>query len=167
MASLTLQELRRAIRTSIYGSRLGLDTIKDETATYGTGLTAIRGGFLVGHVGQRLPIQYVGSTVGSTLYFGVNVELATNPSTQTFAAPIPGAEFTIFQTAATTAGIQVRLSNGNFATTTGSSPNQITFTGQGAAVRLLGISTALAAVIGYTPSSSNGISTAFIAFSTY
>ena len=165
MAVLALETLRNTIRTQIYGRRLGLDQTKDEITTFGG--TQMRGGFLVGHMGQRLPIQYVGTTAASTLYFSGFIELATAASTQTFNAPIPGVEVIITQTATSTAGIQLRLTNGNFNTTTGSSPNQITFSGQGAAVRLLGLSTALAAVTGVWPSGTSGVTTGYVSFSTY
>ena len=162
MASLTLQALRQAIRTSLWGGRLGLDTTPDQNATYGTGLTVMRGGLLAGIPGIRLPIQFVGTTAASTLFFSGFVELATAPSTQTFNAPIPGAQVTVTQTATSTAGIQLRLTNGNFNSSTGSSGNQITFWGQGASVTLLGLSTALAAVI-----SGLGQTTAQVSYSTF
>ena len=159
MAALTLATLRQAIRTSIYGSRLGLDNTKDETQLFGG--TTIRGGFLVGHIGQKLPIQYVGTTAASTLYFGGFVELATAPSTQTFANPIPGATVTITQTATSTTGQQIKLSNGNFNSSTGSSAISMFLWGQGVSVTLLGLSTSIAGVISQT-----GMTTAQVSFST-
>lgn len=160
MALLSLQALRTQIRTSIYGSRLGLDVTADANSTY-PGPTVMRGGFLVGHIGQRLPIQYVGSTAASTLFFGGFVELATAPSTQTFAAPIPGSVVTITQTATSTAGQQIKLSNGNFNSSTGSSAISMFLWGQGVSVTLLGLSTALAAVVSQT-----GLTTLQVSFST-
>ena len=121
----------------------------------------MRGGFLVGHIGDRLPIQFVGTTAASTLYFGGYVELATAPSTQTFNAPIPGARVTITQTATSTAGQQIKLTNGNFNSSTGSSAISMFLWGQGASVTLLGLSTAIAAVI-----SGLGQTTAQVSFST-
>lgn len=159
MAALTLDSLRNAIRTSIYGRRLGLDTTPDPNATFGG--SNMRGGFLVGTIGARLPIQYVGTTVASTLFFAGYIELATAPSTVTFANPIPGATVTITQTATSTAGQQIKLSNGNFNSSTGSSAISMFLWGQGVSVTLLGLSTALAAVISQT-----GMSTLQVSFST-
>lgn len=161
MSSLKLDTLRGAIRTSLYGNRLGLDNTSDPNATYGTGLTNMRGGFLVGHIGDRLPIQFVGSTVASTLFFGGYIELATAPSTQTFNAPIPGARVTVTQTATSTAGQQLKLTNGNFNSSTGSSAISCFLWGQGASVTFLGLSTAIAAVV-----SGLGQTTAQVSFST-
>jgi hypothetical protein len=157
MAALSLETLRDNIRTSIYGRRLGLDNTSDNVAG-----ARQRGGFLVGFAGARLPIQAVTTTAASTLYPSGYIELATNPSTQAFAAPIPGAEVTVTQTATSTAGIQLRLTNGNFNTSTGSSANQITFWGLGASVRLAGLSTAIMAVI-----SGLGQSTLQVSYSTF
>ena len=166
MAALSLDTLRRAIRTSIYGSRLGLDTTADEANVVGGSLA--RGGMLVGMPGIRLPIQTISTTVVSSIYASGYVEFsATTGSSYMLKAPIPGCEVIFHQTSTSTIGFIVASSGANFNTTTGSSPNVVNIHGQGASLRLVGLSTALWGVLSYVPSSSNGISTAFINFSTF
>lgn len=160
MAALSLDSIRNQIRDSIKGRKLGLDTNNDPNTTYGG--SSMRGGFLAGYIGSRLPVQFVGSTVASTLYPTGYIELASAPSTQSFNAPIPGAEVTITYTGTSTGGYPVRLTNGNFNSSTGSSNNQLTLWGQGASVRLVGLSTALFGVI-----SGLGQTTAQVSYSTF
>jgi hypothetical protein len=146
MAVLSLNTLRGAIRTSIYGARLGLDNATDLSAIAGG--SNMRGGFLVGHIGQRLPVQINTTTTPTTLYPSGYIELgATTASTNTIAAPIPGAEVTITQTATSTLGHQIKLTAGNFNSSTGSSAISVFFWGQGAAARFVGVSTAIMAHI--------------------
>jgi hypothetical protein len=158
MAALTLETLRNQIRTSIYGRRLGLDQTPDNIAGFGQ-----RGGMLVGVPGVRLPIQTMTTTTPTTMYPSGYIELgATTGSTNTINAPVPGLEVTITQTATSTLGMAVRLTNGNFNSSTGSSANQVTLWGQGVTARFVGLSTAIMASIG-----GQGQTTAAVSFSTY
>ena len=158
MAALTLGTLRNAIRTSIYGRRLGFDTTPDNINGFNQ-----RGGMLVGIPGLRLPIQTMTTTTPTTMYPSGHIELgATTGSTNTINAPIPGLEVTITQTATSTLGMQVNLTNGNFNSSTGSSANSMTLWGQGATVRLVGLSTALFAHLGGL-----GQTTGVVSFSTF
>lgn len=158
MAALTLVTLRNTIRTQIYGRRIGLDNSPDNINGFGQ-----RGGSLVGFPSIKLPIQLMNTTNPSTMVFGGYIELgATTGSTNTFAAPIPGVEVTITQTVTSTLGMQINLTNGNFNSSTGSSANSMSLWGQGASVKLLGLSTAIAAVV-----SGLGQTTAQVSFSTF
>lgn len=159
MSLLALETLRNQIRTSLYGRRLGLDTTPDQTTAAGGVLP--RGGFLVGVMGMRLPVQINTTTVPTTLYPSGYIELgATTASTNTIAAPIPGAQVTITQTATSTLGHQIKLTVGNFNSSTGSSNISAFFWGQGASMTFVGLSTSiLAAVI-------MGQTTAQVSFST-
>lgn len=153
MAVLSLETLRNAIRTSIFGRRLGLDTTPDQSVSAGG--VVPRGGLLVGHMGQRLPVQLASTTTPSTLFPSGYIELgATTASTNSIAAPIAGAEVTITQTATSTLGHQIRLTAGNFNSSTGSSNTSVFFWGQGATMRFIGLSTAImaAAMLGQTTS---------------
>ena len=158
MSALSLDTLRNTIRTQIYGRRLGLDSTKDAIAG-----ASQRGGYLVGTPGVRLPIQTMTTTTPTTMVPSGYIELgATTGSTNTINAPIPGLEVTITQTATSTLGMQVNLTNGNFNSSTGSSANSMTLWGQGATARLVGASTALFNVL-----NALGQSTAVISFSTF
>jgi hypothetical protein len=163
MSALSLETLRNAIRTSIYGRRLGLDNIADQAGPpVGAGASALRGGFLVGVYGMRLPVQTPTTTTPTTLVPAGYIELgATTASTNTFAAPIPGAEVTITQTATSTLGHQIKLTAGNFNSSTGSSAISCFFWGQGATARFVGLSTGILACI-----AGLGQTTAAISFST-
>lgn len=157
MAVLTLETLRNQIRTQIWGRRLGLDTTPDQTTL--TGSNAMRGGLLVGVAGMRLPIQVITTTGGSSIYPSGYIELASTTGSSainSIQAPIPGAEFTIMYANTSTLGMQIQSSGANFATTTGSSANQMTFVGPVVSVRLVGVSTSLFRVLSIFPTSSNG-----------
>lgn len=157
MASLTLQAIRQKIRTSIYGSRLGLDYQKDNVAGVNQ-----RGGNLCGMPGMVLPIQTMTTTTPTTMWPSGYIELgATTGSTNTINAPIPGVEVTITQTATSTLGMAVQLTNGNFNSSTGSSANQVVFWGQGASMRFVGLSTSIMAALML------GQTTAQVSFSTF
>lgn len=159
MALLTLESLRNQIRTQIWGRRLGLDTTPDQV-NIGGGMV-FRGGMLVGHVGQRLAIQTNTTTTPTTFFGSGYIELsATTASTNTIAQPIPGAELTITQTATSTLGHQVKLTAGNYNSSTGSSAISAFFWGQGATMRFIALSTSIlaAAMAGQT--------TAQVSFST-
>lgn len=146
MSLLTLEALRNQCRTSLYGRRLFLDTTPDQNSVQGG--VAIRGGLLAGFAGIRLPIQINSTTVPSTLYPSGYIELgATTASTNSIAAPVPGAELTITQTATSTLGHQIRLTAGNFNSSTGSSNTSVFFWGQGATMRFVGLSTAIMAAL--------------------
>ena len=155
MAQLKLDTLRNAIRTQIYGRRLGLDTTADQITAVGG--TVFRGGMLVGHAGQRMPIQQITATGGSSIFPSGYVELSctiASSAINTIQAPIPGAECTIYvgSTAQSTLGHVIQAPAGvNFSGTTGSSANQLTFLQAGASVRLLGISTALFGILDINP----------------
>ena len=147
MAQLTLSALRTQIRTSIKGPRLGLDTTPDQVGTVGG--SNFRGGLLVGHAGQRLPIQAISATGGSSIFPSGFVELSCTKASSainTIQAPIPGATVDIYvaSTNQSTLGHVIQAPAGvNFATTTGSSANQLTFLQVGAQAELVGISTSL------------------------
>lgn len=159
MAALTLSSLRDQIRTQIHGRRVGLDNSKDEITAFGNN-GAPRGGFLVGHVGQRLMIQKQTSTTPTTFYPSGYIELgATTGSTITLLAPVAGSEVTITQTATSTLGMQVVSSGAFFNSSTGSSANSMSFWSQGATVRLVALSSALWSVCGV------GFTTAQVSFS--
>lgn len=146
MSLLTLEALRNTIRTSLYGRRMGLDNTPDQNSVQGG--VAIRGGLLVGIPGMRLPVQINSTTVPTTLYPSGYIELgATTASTNSIAAPVPGAELTITQTATSTLGHQIRLTAGNFNSSTGSSNTSAFFWGQGATMRFVGLSTAIMAAL--------------------
>lgn len=143
MALLSLESLRNAIRTSIYGRRLGLDTTNDQATIVGGVL--MRGGNLVGVPGIRYPIQFVTATGGSSVYPSGYVELsctAASSAINSIQAPIPGLEVTIFNSATSTLGHVIQSSGANFQTTQGSSQNQFVLLGQGNGVCLIGVSTA-------------------------
>lgn len=171
MGQLKLDTLRNAIRTQIYGRRLGLDTTADQGTAVGGSL--LRGGLLVGHFAQRLPIQQITTTGGSSVIPAGYVELSCTTASSainTIQAPIPGAEVTIYvgSTNQSTLGHVLQAGAGvTFSGTTGSSANQITFLQTGASIRLLGISTSLFTILGYTPASSAGMSTAQMFLSTF
>lgn len=159
MAVLALETLRNQIRTQIYGRRLGLDTTPDQASPAG-GVTP-RGGLLVGHMGARLPVQINSTTVPTTLFPAGYIELgATTASTNTLSGPIAGSEFTVTQTATSTLGHQLKLSAGNYNSSTGSSAISAFFWGQGATMRFVCLSTSIiaAAMLGQT--------TAQVSFST-
>lgn len=159
MAVLDLSTLRRQVRTSIWGPRVGLDTTPDQNSQAG-GVTP-RGGLLLGFMGCRLPVQLNATTVPTTLFPAGYIELgATTASTNTLSTPIPGSEFTVTQTATSTLGHQLKLSAGNFNSSTGSSNISAFFWGQGATMRFICLSTAIvmAAMLGQT--------TAQVSFST-
>ena len=142
MAALTLATLRNAIRTSLHGRRIGLDT------THAAGY-AMSGGLLTGFPGVRLPIQKATSTTPTTFFPSGYIELgATTGSTNSINAPIPGLEVTITQTATSTLGMAVTLTNGNFNSSTGSSAITVVLWAQGASARFVGLSTAIMGYLG-------------------
>lgn len=159
MANLTLDFLRRQLRTTLYGARCGLDNSKDNVAGANQ-----RGGYFTGVPGLRLPIQTITTTVGTSLVPSGYIELgATTGSTNSLQMPaIPGTEFTITQTASSTLGMQVTSSGGNFNSSTGSSANTFTLWGQGASIRCVAASSTLWDVV-----SGLGQTTAMVSFSTF
>lgn len=165
MAALSLSNLRKACRTSIYGGRLFLDTTPDQSTAVGGSLA--RGGLLAGMPGIRQPIQQITATGGSSIFPAGYVELScttASSAVNTIQAPIPGAEVTIYvgSTNQSTLGHVVQAGAGvTFSGTTGSSANQLTFLQAGAAVRLLGISATQFAILDIQPGASGSSSYVF------
>lgn len=130
--TVTLEGLRSQILVSLFGRRLGFDS----------------NDYLLGTKGVREPVQSLTSaTTATTVTFGGHANIASATGTIPFslAAPVPGVVMTLFQSA--TAGGIVTLASGSFVTTAGSTATAATFTEQGDRLVIVGLTTALAAVL--------------------
>lgn len=138
--ALTLEALRSNIQDSIKGRKLGLNSA----------------GYLQGPLALRSAIEDISSTTPTTtLAYGVTRILTSGSSqgpTQHFLpAPVPGVEKIIVLNSTST-GSQQFLSTANgasiFSATDGATKGVINFVGPGGGIRLLGVTTAIWAVIG-------------------
>lgn len=142
----SLEQIRGQIITSIFGRRLGLD--KDDV--------------LCGPHAVRLPIEDITTTNASTMAaFGITRLMSTPVSSATYTmATVPqGSQKIITQISSSTLGFVVRPNNQTFATTAGSSFNQMVSQGAGGAIQCWAISSGVLAVDG-TPHTN-------VVFSTY
>lgn len=136
----SLETIRNSILTSLRGRRLGLD--KDE--------------YLVGHKGARHAVEDIQSTVATTtLAYGITRVLTSGssqgPTQHNLPAPVVGVEKLIcMQTTST--GSQQFLSTPNGASiicaSDGTTKSLLNFVGPGGSVRLVGLTTAVWAVVG-------------------
>lgn len=131
----SLETLRRQVLTSIYGRRLGLSN--DE--------------FIVGAKDNKLAIEDISSTVATTLLaYGITRILTSGssqgPTQHNLPAPVPGVFKTICMGSTSTGSVQF-LSTPNGASilsaSDGTTKSVINIVGQGGAVMLLGVSTAI------------------------
>lgn len=136
----SLTTLRNNIITSIFGRRLGLQS--DQT--------------LVGPVGFKRVVEDINTTdVTTALFYGVTRVMTSGSSqgpTQSFLpAPVPGVEKYIVMHTTSTGSYQF-LSTANgasiLAASDGTTKSLLNFRGPGGSVRLMGLTTAVWAVVG-------------------
>lgn len=141
MAAISLTGLRNAIITSLYGRRIGLDI--NET--------------LVGPKHLRRAITAATSdTTGTELpNYGYNSVVSTTDDTWTLAPPYLGAEVTLMTGSSSTGIHSINLTNATAYSTQGIAGSTVVLTGAGAAISLLGISTAIWQVVGRAGSSAS------------
>lgn len=140
----TLEGLRSQLLTTIFGRRFGLDP-----NSYAAGVN-----------GFRTPVNTLSSASSSAaLAFGGTVSLgtATGGTTWNVAAPVPGVEMDFVQSS--TAGGVIALASGGIIGATGSTYAHMTFANLGDSIRLKGLTTGLAAVVGGTQRPTSAAST--------
>lgn len=141
MAAISLTTLRSSILTSIYGRRLGLD--KDEA--------------MVGPKNFKRPITAATSDTTATALpnYGYLSVVTTTDDTWTLTDPYFGAEVTIMTGSSSTGIHSINLGNSVAYSTQGIAGSTVVLSGMGAAISLLGISTAIWQVISRAGSSAS------------
>ena len=136
----TLEQKFNSILTSIHGRRAGLDA----------------NGALVVKAVQRGVTQATSDTTGTTLpNHGVNVVVTSTDDTWPLAAPYDGAEVTVMTGSSSTGIHTVAPVSGVIYSTNGIAGASLKLSGAGAAISLIGLTTAIWAVTsmsGSTPS---------------
>lgn len=127
--AISLNQLRSAILTSIYGRRLGLD--KDEA--------------LVGVKNLKRPVTGgTSDTTGTNLpNYGINSVVTTTDDTWVLDNPYIGAEVTLMTGSSSTGIHSINLGGSLCYSTQGIAGSTVVLTGAGAVISLVGISTAL------------------------
>lgn len=124
---------RSRVRTTIYGDRLGLD---DD-------------GALIGPFDIKKAISSLGSTATNLAAHGMSYLNAAAASTYVLDPPIPGVEKWLFQTSnGTSHNIITGTSNIKIHSTLGSSQQRICLQSTGDYARLIGVTTAIWALLG-------------------
>jgi len=139
--SLSLELLRNRIRTSLYGRRLGLGNNDD----------------LIGLRNVTLPrVSGTSDTTGTALpNHGLVSVVTTTNDTWTLADPYPGAQVTLMTGSSSTGIHSINLNNSVAYSTVGIAGSTVVLTGHGAAITLVGLSTAIWQVIGAAGSSAS------------
>lgn len=137
----TLEQVRNSILTSIHGRRLGLGV----------------NGQLGGVTGLHRPVtQATSDTTGTTLpNYGINVVVTSTDDTWTLQDPFDGAEVTLMTGSSSTGIHTVSCAAAVIRSTNGIAGASAKLAGAGAAISLVGVTTAIWAVTsmaGSTPS---------------
>lgn len=137
----SLESLRSAIMTSIFGRRLGLD--RDEN--------------LVGpKLLKRAVTAATSDTTGTALpNHGYCSVVTTTDDTWTLSAPYTGAEVTLMTGSSSTGVHSINTTNATIYSTVGIAGSTVVLTGAGAAITLLGLSTSVWQVISCAGSSAS------------
>lgn len=139
--SLSLEQLRNRIRTSIFGRRLGLGHNDD----------------LIGARNITLPrVSGTSDTTGTLLpNHGLVSVVTTTDDTWRLTDPYPGAQVTLMTGSSSTGVHSINLGNSVAYSTQGIAGSTAVLTGHGAAITMVGLSTAIWQVIGRAGSSAS------------
>lgn len=143
----SLETLRNEIVTSVYGRRLGLDSV----------------GRLIGHEGMRIPeVDATSDTTGTAItgYGWTNVDTTTD-DTWTLSAPVKGA-FKYIYTGSTSTGIRtIKRADNSFAIRSSADSTGTTIVAQGGGLllTLFGLTSAIYAVVSRPTGFSSACST--------
>lgn len=128
--AVSLEQLRSAIMTSLFGRRLGFDNNE----------------FLVGQKDIRTAVEDLSTTAAtSALPYGHTRVLTSGSSqtgTYTLQAPVPGVRKTLSLNSTSTGTMQFTATNAAFLSGSGTSEAVISLITKGAFVELLGVTTA-------------------------
>lgn len=132
--AISLESLRNQILTSIYGRRLGLDV----------------NGALVGpkHVRPAITAATSDTTGTKLLNYGYNSVVTTTDDTWVLDNPYVSAEVTLMTGSSSTGVHTISMGDSVAYSTNGIAGANVVLTGPGAAMTLLGISTAIWQVVG-------------------
>ena len=145
------------ILTSIHGHKVGLDV--DGYLTTPVGIKSPK--YFIGASGSEIDENLVTTaSTGTTITAGGVAQITSSTSgSYTLAAPVVGTFKTLVTTSSSTLDRLVTLASGNFLTTASATMVSITFKEPGNSVQLVGLTTALYAVLGTV-----GLSTATVVF---
>lgn len=151
---------------SIYGRKLGVDASGYVTGEKGAKWPQVylgASGSEIAILGSTAVVAHTSATTGTDILAGGVTSITSAVTIWRMDAPVPGVPKWISRLSASTSTTgMIQLESGTFLSSLGTTCDRVALTGA-SAIALMGVTTALFAVVGLTPSST---STPFVAFST-